>query len=181
MPLSPQQLKGLYFPAWNAAFKANWRVEKGMIYSWRVPMNGYATEIEAIARSIFKLGQGVEPEHLRKACHAAAIGRSCSSKLLTNPELDRVLVLFKLLEDPEDLDAIMRCQNPGEANPDRLINGIAKLMPEPYIVAVSKARFGTKNWRGLNTDQLRQLHFTVKARAKNNAARRQPVKAEEPY
>ena len=72
--ISQRQLRALYWPAWNAAAKAL--------------RGAHATKEDA--------------EEVRRETHRQVTGRDCSSKDLTNRELDQVLARFRAISNPLD-------------------------------------------------------------------------------
>jgi hypothetical protein len=169
----------LYWRMWGRVVDANdWRMSKGRL-------------ISPLARHTSNLGQRVlvlaaeiaQPQHrsvtaddLRHACHVAAVGHEKSHKDLTNAEFSRVLTTFKLLIEPDDLDAQMDWDNPNRDAHRSLVAGINKIAPHAAIDAICKNAFDNYNspfWEDLDLDQLRWLIRTLKDRA---ARRLRPVR-----
>src|SRR5262245_21256880 len=115
---TPQQRR-LYFPAWNAAAKNHGWHKAGL--GTRVEFVGFR-ELNDLYQRMWTIaqaraaaagstggagGNGPCGEDFRHACHVVAFGKDKSSSQLTNKELDRVLALFRLLADPDDLSATM--------------------------------------------------------------------------
>lgn len=74
--MTTPQLKRLYFPAWNAAFRANWSWSRGVLTRtagdtlWNVPAEETAQRIAAPEY------RGITPDDLRHAVNALAIRRA---------------------------------------------------------------------------------------------------------
>jgi hypothetical protein len=87
-----------------------------------------------------------------------------SSKDLTNRELDRVVCLFRLLTEPDDIAAMVEWNNPDMGERKRLLYAIEHAAPEAYVAAIASDRFGTELWQDLAVPELRQLAVTLKGR-----------------
>lgn len=127
---------------------------------------GYAA---AAAR---QLARGIVADDLRYACHKVALGQVVSSKRLTNSQLDRVLAVFRHMADPDDIAAVMDMQNPDLAARRRLewaVNGFG--LGDAYVQKVCSAKFGTVNWKALDTRQLSDLVKTLSQRSRAKADR----------
>lgn len=174
-----------YFPAWSAAAKAHgWQSQGAVLQSqrqecWASPdLNALYQQIWSIALEWARRdGRAVKPDDFRHACHAVALGRDESSADMDNAELDRIVALFKLLADPDDLRAVMAWSSPNEARRKRLLWWIRHNCVESYVVAVCRQKFGTDEITGLRFDQLSQLHMTLRNR--RNSRKAQP--ADQPF
>ena len=177
--MTARQQKALYFPAWNAAAKAcGWNkkhsassASSAVNHSSNPLLNDLHQRICTIARERAQAAglSGPSGQEFRHACHIVAFGRDKSSADLSNAELDRILALFRLLADPDDLGAMLAWQSPAEGQRKRLLHFIRHECVESYVAEVCRQKFGTDNWQGLDTADLRQLHMTLKNRP---AARR---------
>jgi hypothetical protein len=146
---------------------------------------------ESLARAAHR---AVTPDDLRHACHAVALTLTparvptppgsarvpraasgvppdaipISSKSLTNPQLDRVAALFKILIAPDDLDALIAWGDPTIAARKRLCFAIRKT-PFAYIDKICRDKFGAAYsspfWEDLPIHQLRHLALTLRNRA----------------
>lgn len=185
------QIKSLYFPAWNRVCRAlNWRMVKGRLSGKKEPLwGGMETsrlyqevwaEAEILARH---LARAITAEDLRHACHVVAIGRDVSSKDLNNPALDRVLILFRLLRDPDDLEAMMTWLHPEHAERRRLIWSISNAAPDAYILRCAtpwRGSFEGDRWDGLPTAALRKLLALLRLRGREwNSSVAEPEPAPE--
>lgn len=171
--MTEAQARRFYFPAWNRALRARWIRDRGtMLPREGAPALDLADQIETIADARAKRRAGiVTAEDLRHAAHVVAFGRDLSSKDLSNAQTDRVVALFDLLADPDDLGARMRWDSPNEDARRRLEWAAGNSgFPEAYVAAVCSSKFSTRDWRQLNDAQLRQLVVTLRNRAKSRAA-----------
>jgi hypothetical protein len=112
-------------------------------------------------------------DDMRHAAHIVALKRDKSSEHLTNKELDRVVCLFHVLEDPDLLGddkrsglmqwmAYERGEDPGAAK--RVEWFIANAAPEEYTRAISQDKFGTRQWEWLTPAQKNDLAKTLSER-----------------
>ncbi|ODU25014.1 MAG: hypothetical protein ABS95_01155 [Verrucomicrobia bacterium SCN 57-15] len=174
--MTPRQQKALYFPAWRIAAANHGWTSSRPVRVPRVAVFG-GPEVNDLYQRIWTIAQekagpltAPNADHFRRACHVIAIGQDKSSCDLTNAELDRVLALFKLLADPDDLAALMSWNNPDEERRKRILWWLKKECVESYVVEVCRQKFQTANWEALSFKQLQQLHMTLKNR--ENAARK---------
>lgn len=166
--MTKKQQRRFYFPAWNAALKARWIRDRGtMLPRPGAPENPQADEVMAIAtRHAARRQALVSPDDLRHACHVVALGKDRSSYDLTNWQMDRVVALFELLADKENISAQVRWENKDLDAVRRLEWAIQRVgFPEAYVASISFGKFGSRAWRALQPDQLRQLLITLKGRA----------------
>lgn len=186
--MTAKQQRALYFPAWGkAAANHGWH-KRGAAH--RVAFFGSAPELNDLYQRIWNIAEeraGTHDSHrflppapatedFRHACHIVALGVDKSSTQLTNAETDRILALFKLLADPDDLSATLAWNNPDEEKRKRMLWWINNNCVESYVVEVCRQKFQTDDLESLNFKQLGQLHMTLKNRS--NAAT-QP--AEQPF
>lgn len=188
--MTPNQQRRLYFPAWqDAARKRGWvLIERRLLADldaphWlppEHPLSELLPEIHAHARTLATAaGRAVKPDDLRHACHRAALGHDRSSKQLTNPETDRVVALFRLIADPENLAYLTAWAEPEIAQRRRYVAACRHLAEDAYILAIARDKFGPGDfeppfWEGLRLPHLAQLLLTLRHRP---AGRRQPVAA----
>ena len=182
-----------YFPAWTACVRANgWRKEKG-----RVVLHGGASvpasRNDELAKVIvfatqraLQAGRSLAVDDLRHGCHWLALGRDKSSADLTNADLDRVVNVFELLTDPDNLavrlkfDAYLRGEDPGAI---ARVEYFIRRCPDAYVRALSHGKFGTRQWENLTVSQKKQLSMTLanrplRAANKGSAAVLQPATAD---
>lgn len=164
-----------YWPAWNAAFRAAWENDRGGVRPRALreepadaSMPGPA-EIERIADRLRGCCR-LDADHLRHACHVRALGRDKSSTMLSAHEVDRVVLLFRLLANPMELDAVNRWLNPDLDARERIEWRLSHFpLPEEYVAKVCVDRFGRRDWKGLKTEQLRALLLTLEERRRSRA------------
>lgn len=176
--MTTAQQRRLYFPAWQAAAKNHgWHKSGG---SMRVEFFG-TPELNALYQRVCTIASerarasacAASPDDYRHACHIVAFGEDVSSSALTNKQLDRILALFRLLADPDDLRATLAWNNPQDEQRKRLLWWLKNNCREAYIVSISRERFGTDDWESLDFPDLRQLHMTLK----NRSAAQKPPRA----
>jgi len=97
-----------YFPAWNRCVRANgWFTQAGAAVVDEARLNEEGRKVLTLARQIGAARQHRPTiDHLRHAAHIVALGRDKSSEHLTNAEVDKVVCLFNLLANPNNLTAI---------------------------------------------------------------------------
>jgi hypothetical protein len=171
----------LYFRAWNAA-RCAFSLEPSAFVGEVAHLRA---RILAIAQERAQDRQTQDPrlktqDSLRHGCHLVALGKNKSSKSLTNPELDRLLALFRLLADPEDLGAMLAWNNPSEEARKRILYSINTHFVESYAAQVSREKFGTPDFETLPTPDLRQLHMTLKNRPNSRIAAFTPLQCTQP-
>lgn len=181
--MTDKQRKFLYFPAWHEAVSANqWRMEAKRLVTPAARFTDESKQIIQLAHErALADHRGPVIEDLRHACHVFALGADKSSADLTNKEVDGVVALFRVLKDPEDLDARMAWegflegrktgQYPGDAK--RLEYFITRTAPDAYVRQVAADKFGTRLWENLTLPQKRSLAMTL--------ANRKKEKSEQPF
>jgi hypothetical protein len=108
--------------------------------------------------------RAITPEDLRKACVCYITGRFQSAKDLTSAQFSRLLTLFRLLINPDDLDAVMDWDHPDRDEVKRVKYFIEHAAPDAYVRAIAAGRFGARLWEDLELWQLKQLANTLRAR-----------------
>lgn len=178
--MTDAQKFGFYFPAWRQAVLANeWRMEKKrlVIAEDRLTEEGRKVVVFGRQRAAQE-NRGPTIEDLRHGAHILALGRDKSSEDLNNAEVDRVVTLFRLLADPEDLaarlkwDAYQRGEDPGSVK--RIEWFIEHAAPEEYVRAIAADKYGTRTWENLTLGQKRSLAMTLAARKKSKAQSPKP-------
>lgn len=110
-----------------------------------------------------------EADEERHQIHLETLGIDKSSKDLTNADFSKIIAAFKATIHPDDLQAQLDAQSEESR---RYIYGIRKAgFPEPYIIAISRDKFGTDDWQKLGLKELRLLRITLAARARSKAAK----------
>lgn len=156
-----------YFPAWGECCRANgWRMEHGRLQGLE---EGHVQERNAVLRFARQLAarehRGPVMDDLRHAAHMVALGRDKSSADLTNAEVDRVVTLFRLLTDPDDLAARMAWDHPEEEQRAGYVRYLRTLAPEAVLRAIARSTWGTPDWEDRDVSGLRWLVRTLKDRA----------------
>lgn len=182
--MTDRQRKFFYFPAWSKACRANdWHMAGGRFAGQRAARHG-APEVDAIYQSVWAAAEtlalaehaAVKPDHLRHACHVIAAGRDKSANDLTNAEVDRVVAIFKLLTEPDDIDAVMAIQHPENDERRRLIFNLKKSAPEALLLAVARnlktweGEWEAPFWEDLPLAGIKTLSQVVRAKKSNWAA-----------
>lgn len=180
--MTPAQRARFYFPAWAAAAQAHgWQSASTLAAAQRQECWA-SSELNKVYQAVwanaqvraFNQARGLTPDDFRHACHAVALGRHKSANALTNDECERVVALFNLLANPDDLRAIMGWSSPNEARRKRMLWWIRHNCVESYVVAICREKFGVDEFRSLSFPQLSQLHMTLRNR-------RNARKAEQPF
>jgi hypothetical protein len=174
--MTKAQQTRFYFPAWNRCAAANhWLIRAGRLVGKRLETHG-GPQSTNLYHQVWTAAQAraadhhraVIPDDLRHACHQVALGHDKPSADLTNKEVDRVVTLFAILQDPDNLDAQIDWDHPDEAARKRLVHSIGNLAPFPYIDQICRDKFGaaytTPFWEDLSIAHLRQLHLTLRGR-----------------
>jgi hypothetical protein len=175
--MTEKQHKRFYLAAWNRCANArDWRTEKGRFTGRMIPQFGVGTVRELYTQVWTAAHQlaltdhrAIKPDDFRHACHIVALGRDKGSKDFTSAECDRVVTLFKMLTEPDDIDAQIDWDHPENAALRRLKWAIEHSAPDPYVRAIAADKFGTKLWEDLEPQQLRYLMVTLNERRRRKA------------
>lgn len=175
----------MFWKRWGNVVAVNaWKMAKGRLHEeaklpsasqWHAQVWSFAT---LVARQAAK---AVGPDELRHGAYWLALGRDKTHMKFDNRDLDRVLTVFNLLIDPDNLTAVsdhlsyQRGEDPGGRK--RLVVGILNKAPAAYIAAVALDKFGTRDWESLNGQQLFRLNMTLSNRRANW---KKPAKVAEP-
>jgi len=174
--MTPAQTKRFYFPAWRRAQQAqNWVMRKGRLQAGRKQRYGpdlhdqlYQAAWDAAERLAAANHRAVTDTDLRHGSHIAAFGRDISSKDLNNPQADRIVCLFRLFTDPDDLQAVLDWQNPDASQRRRYIASLKSLAPLAYIDAICRDMFAhiyqSPRWEDLPLSALVSLRRKIAAR-----------------
>jgi|SRR5580698_5569740 hypothetical protein len=184
--MTPAQ-HGLYIRRWITVVRANhWVMRKGRLVDNAIGAKASEWHGAVWTAATQKARQeycGVTAHHLRHACHWVAFGRWKSSKDLSNPEFNRLLVLFGnerpmngggmkgLLVDPLDLASIQAWENPEESERASFVAWLRQTGHEAALIAISSNAFGTRLWSELPMESLRYLAKQVRRRPGGNAER----------
>jgi hypothetical protein len=175
--MTDRQRIRFYFPAWNKAWKMNWTTSKGRVnpapgrvpcliveIQGEAPVDYLARIEELAARRSLKKGKPPGAEDYRHACHLFALGKDKSSEHLTNSEVERCVYLFRLLADPDDLDAILGWLHPENDTRKRLLWFLEHRCQLPFVQRVCHDKFATYDFHSLNLDSIQDLVRTMKNR-----------------
>lgn len=160
---------------WGAVVvRNNWRVEKGRL----VPAAAEAVHRSTWHLTVWNIAQQTAHEELRAmtandlrhACYIHALGKLKKHKAFTNAEFDRVLAIFAVLIDPDDLDAVMKKHDyeaggdPGEARRHlHFIRGVPAAYTKSILIAEEKF-YGSTHYLSFPLAKLRTLTTTLKNR-----------------
>ncbi len=179
--MTPAQHSRFYFPAWNRAASAlGWKMLAGRLQAQELTVWTANKTAEALYHQIWqnarllasKQHRAATAEDLRHACHIVALGKNLSSKDLSNKQCDRVVILFRILANPDDIDTILDYIHPENADRRRYVYSIQQLASFKYIDAIASDKFSavytTPFWEDLPINALRQLHMTLLSRVKTS-------------
>jgi hypothetical protein len=197
--MTDAQRKRLYFPAWQRAFAAGWRLEKGVIrpqpdapetpprqHTWAIGVR--------LARAALRR---ITPDDLRHAANALALQRAREYRaglpegtgpLDLRPEavghaaldalsLDLVLCWCHRLRDETALDALIDWQHPENLERARMEKNLELHAVPGYVAHLCSAKFGTSDFYSLDWSTFRELYITLKNRP---AAWRRPRPVQPP-
>lgn len=167
--MTDNQRKHFYFPAWLACAAAyDWRMVGGRLLADLAALRERCNQLPEPAAGVLydvltaaeKLARqehrAVVADDLRHACNLVAGGNASANKL-NNGQLSKVVNLFRLLRDPDDLTAVMHWLNPDEADRVSLADHIATLCPEARLRAIAVNAWNTSEWRDQDASRLRWL------------------------
>jgi len=182
--VTPLQHKRFYLPAWTRCARANnWHNLGALRLPPRDVFSPLGTELLTRVRDVADQlaradHRAVRPDDFRHACHIVALGKNKSSLDLVNAECGRIVTLFRVLADPDDLEAVLDWENPERAEKRNLIAAAWHKAPEAYVRHLLRYRFHSANIENLSLGQLRQLCMTLSQRRE---AWRKPVEVEAPF
>lgn len=122
------QRNRFFMPEWQKCVRANgWHTSGGFAVVDEARLNEEGRQAVALARQRARMRDGAllcgpQPftlSDLRHGCYIVAIRRDKETEHLSNDDQDRIVALFKLLADPDDLAALQnwqayqRGENPG--------------------------------------------------------------------
>lgn len=128
--------------------------------------------------------RAVTPEDLRHSCYvvstSAVPGRRSAKQAnsmtqLENWSFSRLLHLWALLVEPDDVAAAKHWSDPSLDTRSSYVASIKSSAPDAYVRSISADRFGTRMWENCDVGQLRELAMTIRSRKKAwNASVEQP-------
>lgn len=175
MPLTGPQI-AKHWRHWGAVVEScDWTSVKG-----RLGPNAQRRRNESIWQKLVwkaaeQLAQqehrAVAADDLRHACYLVATtkvpGWPASAQpvdslsALGNRTFSRVLVLWALLIDPDDIGAGMHWDHPENSERDTLVASLTKAAPDATLRAIAANAYGTRDWENLDLGQLRNLRSIV--------------------
>lgn len=156
--MTDKQKFKFYFPAWRNCCLANeWHMVKGRLdfNPERLTDEGRKVMTFARQRAVTEK-RGITLDDMRHGAHWLALGKDKSSAHLNNAEVDRVVCLFRVLQDPDDLDsrikweAYERGEDPGAVN---RLDYIIKTIPDALARKISQDMIGTRMWEWATAQQ----------------------------
>ena len=176
--MTEAQQKRFYFPAWRKCAEANdWGEERrrlvrgaaesaAEIRTWPEPAREAGLQVLEYAEQLARQEhRAVTAADLRHGCNLVATkGRRSGSEEMSNSETNRVVCLFRLLSDPDNLDFVMAWLNPEESDRKSLAAFIRKQAPEATLTAIARNAYGTVFWEDLEASKLRWILGQVKGR-----------------
>ncbi len=174
---------------WATVCRSNdWRTEDGRMVAGARAREGASLWHKLVWRladqTAWAQARGVTVDDLRHATYVVATSkvpgwpkaaRAVSSlKDMGNREFNRVLTLWALLRDPDDINAGMAWEHPENAERASLIASLRNRAPEATLRAVSGNAFETRFWEDLSLSQLLWLRRTIGGQQSRWA---QPVEA----
>ncbi|HEX3889441.1 MAG TPA: hypothetical protein VHX90_01205 [Verrucomicrobiae bacterium] len=174
--MTEAQQRRFYFPNWNGCAVANgWMMTRGRLRAdlaaqreeyapWPDPAKELYLKVVTTAEQLaLAAHRSVTADDLRRGCNYVATGK-ISSGDLDNKQTNRVVTLFKLLADPDDLEAVMNWMHPERQENASFDSFLLKRANEAAIISISSNAFGTKHWRDLPIEKKRWIAKTVKER-----------------
>lgn len=184
MPLTPAQTT-LHWRQWGAVVRANdWRMVKGRLVTEAERQRSIFHKLvwREAARAAQQESRAIAADDLRHGSYAAATTqvpgwpksampvRSMAD--LGNRTFSRVLVLWALLIDDEDLGALIKWEHPENSEREGLVKTITRRAPDAVTRAIAAERFGTRQWE--NLEDLGELRWLLRAVADRAAKFHQP-------
>lgn len=194
MPLTPAQTS-LHWKRWAAVVHANdWRMDRGRLH----PGARHTRDATLFHKLVWREAErealqqhgAVTADHLRHGSYAVATTnvpawprsvlpvRSLAD--LGNRTFSRVLVLWALLVDEDDLDAQIKWDHPDISERESLIKAISRRAPDATLRAISARAFDTRAWEML--EDVGQLRWLLRTVCEKQARHRRPLApAEQPF
>lgn len=182
--MTAAQQKRFYFPLWKDVCQfQDWIKVDGRLLGKRpprlVPGPG-RTEYDQLLEKVWDAAEILAQQHnravtaddLRHACHVVALGKDYSSHELNTGQLNRVAVLFKILRNPDDIDAMMAWSDPSRDRRKNLVYTINKLAggADAYVCELAKMfpAFQWPFWEDLPIENLSALCKLMRTRAQQH-------------
>lgn len=182
----------LHWKRWAACAHANsWQMVKGRLCAEAQATREATILHKLVWRDAERLARqqsrGVAADDLRHACYITATFKVpgwpasqlpvTSLKDLGNRTFSRLLVLWSLLIDEDDLSAQIQWEHPENGEREGLIKSISRRAPDGVIRAIAGNAWGTRAWE-LETD-LGKLRWLLRTLAEKQARHQRPV--EQPF
>lgn len=182
----------LHWKRWAACAHANsWSMAKGRLVPEAQATRGATLLHKLVWRDAERLARqesrGVAADDLRHACYITATTKVpgwpaswlpvSSLKDLSNRSFSRLLVLWDLLIDADNLDAQIKWEHPENSEREGLIKSIERRAPDAVIRAIAGNAWGTRAWE-LETD-LGKLRWLLRTLAEKQTRHHQPI--EQPF
>jgi hypothetical protein len=168
----PDKLPSWWSAGVSVCAANGWRMEKGRLVesaaASRARSRFHERTWDIAERLAREDHRAVTVNDLRHACYLAAAGKQ-SHLQLSNKEFNRVLSWWKVLADPDDLDAMMEWDSPEIAERRGLVQMIRRNSDPGYAEEISQRKHRTEFWEDLPIADLRKLAITIKEQAKRNA------------
>lgn len=181
--MSPAQKFKFYFPAWTACVAANgWRTAHKTVVLDEARLTDEGRKVVTFARQRASARTRLLTlDDLRHGAHVLALGRDKSSADLANHEVDRIVTLFQLLADPDNLDARLkwdayqRGEDPGAL---RRVEWMIRSVPEALARSIAQDMIGTRNWERASAEEKRVLARRIGQwkRSKQNGRAKLPLR-----
>ena len=193
--MTEKQLKFFYFPAWNRCARAmDWAMAAGRLkanlVAQRQEMSQWPEPARTVGLAVLDYAEQLArqahrktiAEDLRHGCNlAATVGRRSSSSDMDNRDVNRVAVLFDLLSDPDDLDAVMQWLHPEIAEKRSLVQFVRKCAHDGVICTISRNAFNTDFWEDLPVGSIKWILKQVKGRPVTGAPAPRREIVDEPF
>lgn len=177
--MTEAQQRRFYFPVWSACAAANdWKLSDNRLLAdldaqrikadtWDEPAREQMIKVLELAGRLAQAEfRAVIPDDLRHACNFVATGRQASGKM-DNKQTNRAVDLFRLLQDPLDLEAIMNWLHPEKRDKGSYLAFLKSLENEAALIAISRNAFGTGDFGSLDIDKLRWIVKQAKGRTQS--------------
>lgn len=184
--------KRFFFPAWNRAAESHgWVLRGGRLAGKRLEVfgPGHRSEINVEYQKVWNAAEqfsatahrAVQPSDLRHGCYVAALRRDKKTDDLFHKEVTRVVNLFKVLADPDDLDAVLDYFHPVNQERKELVWWLENKATAGWPADLAEDIYGTRDWPSLETWQLRALRGTIRDRKNGVAEHSVSTSENEPF
>jgi hypothetical protein len=173
--LTPAQITK-HWRDWSAVVRAcHWRMAKGRLVPEAESRRNESIWQKLVWRTAEQLARqehrSVTADDLRHACYIEATTKVAgwprsaqpvaSITDLGNRSFSRVLVLWALLIEPDDIAANIAWDHPEQAERQTIIASLSKSAPEATLRAIAGNAWNMRDWENLDIGQLRDLRAIV--------------------